>query len=93
MVDTPQGYALNESIRSMQKVITDGQCAHGNHLIMTWMMDNAVLRHGPHKQVRLDKEVSKEKIDGPSALIMANARRIAQPPDQPPAEDPELVVA
>jgi hypothetical protein len=55
-------------------------------------MDNTVLRTGRNKEVRLDKEAAKEKIDGPSALVMANARRIAQVPEVP-AEDPDLVVA
>lgn len=92
MVDMPQGFALNESIKSVQKIISDVALAHGNNLIMTWMMDNTVLRQGRFKQVRLDKEEAKEKIDGPSALVMANARRIAQPPDQP-EEDPVLIIA
>jgi phage terminase large subunit-like protein len=92
MIDTPQGYALNESIRSVQKAIVSLAIAHGNNLIMTWMMDNSVLRHGRFQQVRLDKEAAPEKIDGPSALVMANARRIALPPAVP-AEDPDLVVA
>jgi phage terminase large subunit-like protein len=92
MVDMPQGFALNESIKSVQKIISDVALAHGNNLIMTWMMDNTVLRSGRFKQVRLDKEESKEKIDGPSSLVMANARRIAQPPEQP-AEDPVLIIA
>jgi len=77
-VDTPQGYALNEAIVSVQKLVVDVGLAHGNNLIMSWQMDNAVLRPGRGKQVRLDKEASREKIDGPSALVMANARRIAQ---------------
>lgn len=92
MVDQPQGFGLNESIGSVQKLIVDVALAHGNNLIMTWMMDNTVLRYGPGKTVRLDKEASKEKIDGPSALATANARRIAQPPDLP-ADDPVLVTA
>lgn len=83
-VDTPQGYALNEAIVSLQKLIVDVGLAHGNDLIMSWQMDNAVLRPGRGKQVRLDKEASKEKIDGPSALVMANARRIAQPIETEP---------
>jgi phage terminase large subunit-like protein len=79
VVDTPQGYALNESIRSVSKLIADGQLAHGDHAVLTWMMDNTVLRHGRNQEVRLDKDAAKDKIDGPSALVMANARRIAQP--------------
>jgi len=92
MVDTPQGYALNESIKAVSKAIADVQLAHGNHLILTWMMDNAVLRTGRNREVRLDKDAAKEKIDGPVALVMANARRIAQVPEVP-AEDPVLVIA
>jgi phage terminase large subunit-like protein len=92
MIDTPQGFALNESITSVSKLIAAVELAHRNHLIMTWMMDNTVLRTGRYKQVRLDKDAAKEKIDGPSALVMANARRIAQPP-QETAEDPVVVSA
>jgi phage terminase large subunit-like protein len=92
MVDTPQGYALNESITSVGKLIADVALAHGNQPILTWMMDNTVLRPGPNRQVRLDKEASKDKIDGAVGLVMANARRIAQLPDMP-AEDPILVTA
>jgi C4-dicarboxylate-specific signal transduction histidine kinase len=55
-------------------------------------MDNAVLRAGRNQEVRLDKDAAKDKIDGPVALVMANARRIAQLPAVL-AEDPELVTA
>lgn len=89
-VDTPQGFALNESIKNLSKMIADGKVAHGGNLVMTWMMDNSVLRPGRNKEVRLDKDAAKEKIDGPSALVMANARRIAQPLEAPP-EDPVLL--
>jgi phage terminase large subunit-like protein len=92
MVDTPQGFGLNESIKSVQILIAARQLVHGHHLILSWMMDNAVLRHGHHQQVRLDKEASKEKIDGPVSLVMANARRIVTVGPEP-AEDPDLVVA
>jgi phage terminase large subunit-like protein len=78
VIDTPQGYALNEAIKSLSKAITDVKIAHGNHAILTWMMDNSVLRQGRNHEVRLDKDAAKEKIDGASALVMANARRIAQ---------------
>jgi phage terminase large subunit-like protein len=80
--DVPQGYALNESIRSVSKLIADVRLAHGGNAVQTWMMDNTVLRHGRNKEVRLDKEAAKEKIDGPSALVMANAVRLV-PAEQP----------
>lgn len=93
MVDTPQGFALNESIKSVSKLIADVELAHGNNLIMTWMMDNTVLRHGRNKEVRIDKDAAKEKIDGPSALVMANAVLIRQPKTQTyDAEDLVMVL-
>jgi phage terminase large subunit-like protein len=79
MVDIPQGYGLNESIKSFSKLISDGAIVHGQHRVLTWMMDNCVLRTGRNQEVRLDKDVAKDKIDGPSAIVMTNARRIVQP--------------
>jgi phage terminase large subunit-like protein len=79
MVDTPQGFALNEAIKSVAKLIADGAIAHGENKILTWMMDNTVLRHGRNQEVRLDKDAAREKIDGACALVMANARRIVRP--------------
>ena len=82
VVDTAQGFGLNESIKSLSKAIADGIVRHGGNRLLTWQMDNAVLRAGRNGEQRLDKENSREKIDGPSAIVMANARRIAQP--EPP---------
>ena len=81
MVDTPQGFALNESIKSVAKLVADGAIAHGDNRILSWQMANTVLRYGRNQEVRLDKESSREKIDGPAALVMANARRIVRPAD------------
>jgi len=91
MVDTAQGFALNEAIKSVAKLVADGAIVHGDNKILTWMMDNAVLRTGRNKEVRLDKDKAKEKIDGAVALVLANARRIARPVLQP-APDPDLFV-
>jgi phage terminase large subunit-like protein len=79
MIDAPQGFALNEAIKNLAKLIADTTIVHGSHLILTWMMDNAVLRQGRNQEVRLDKEAAKDKIDGAVALVMANARRIVKP--------------
>jgi phage terminase large subunit-like protein len=62
-------------------MIADGTIAHGDNRLMTWMMSNTVLRYGRNQEVRIDKEHAKEKIDGPAALVMANARRIVRPAD------------
>jgi len=92
MVDTHQGFALNEAIVSLSKRIADLELAHGNNLIMTWMMDNTVLRPGRNKVVRLDKEAAKEKIDGPSALVMALDRVVRQPKQQAVTADEAVMI-
>lgn len=84
VVDVPQGYALNESIKSISKAIADGTVVHGNNRLFAWMMDNCVLRTGRNGEQRLDKEQAKDKIDGPAALVMANARRIVHVDAPPP---------
>jgi phage terminase large subunit-like protein len=83
VVDTPQGFALNESIKSFSKAIADGLVRHGGNRLLTWQMDNAVLRSGRNGEQRLDKDSSREKVDGPCAIVMANGRRITQP--EPPS--------
>jgi len=80
MVDTAQGFGLNEAIRSVQKLVADGAVVHGNHPILGWMMDNAVLRTGRNGEVRIDKDEAREKIDGAVAFVMAEDRRIHRPP-------------
>lgn len=93
VIDTPQGFALNESIKSFSKLIADASIVcDPEDLIFPWMLDNTVLRSGRNKEVRIDKDAAKEKIDGPAAAVMANARRIAQFVSGP-ADDPVLVTA
>ncbi len=91
MVDTPQGFWLNESIRRVSKLVGDRKLAHGGNPVLSHQAAAAVLRKGPNNTVRLDKEASKDKIDGLSALTIGISRIIAEPPED--AETPELVTA
>jgi phage terminase large subunit-like protein len=91
MIDMPQGYGMNEALRKLSDLVATGQLAHGHNPVLTQMAANAVVRHGPLKQLRLDKERSADKIDGIAALAMVLGWIILQPPDVP-AEDPVLIV-
>lgn len=71
LVDIPQGFFLNEAIRLVTTWVVEGRLCHGDDLILGWMADNAVVRHGPDKRIRLDKDAAKDKIDGIAALVMA----------------------
>lgn len=74
-VDTPQGFALNEPIRKLAGWVSEGLLCHGNDPILSAMAGHTVTREGRNREIRLDKEQSKEKIDGIAAL--ANAASLA----------------
>jgi len=78
MVNTPQGYQLNEALRVVLATIVDGTLCHGENPILSWMASNVVvIEH--HGLIRLAKEKSSEKIDGFSAVTMAVDRHVRRP--------------
>jgi len=79
MIDTPQGFQLNEAIKRKMELIVSGQLCHGNHAILDWMADNYVVVLGIKGDQRPDKEKAADKIDGQVALDMALAVWVKQP--------------
>ena len=80
MVDTPQGYELNEALQKLAGLVIDGLLCHDSHPILTWMANNAMVRHGQRQDIRLDKaKTGDKKIDGIAALTMALSRAIVHP--------------
>lgn len=80
LVDTPQGFQLNEAIRKVNEWVATGNLAHNGHTILGWMADNTVVVTGRQGELRLDKQRAKEKIDGIAALVMAAARTLHETP-------------
>jgi phage terminase large subunit-like protein len=78
MVDVPQGFFLNEALRKLNTLVVDGDLCHGGDPVLSWMADNAVVRFGRNQEIRLDKDQSKDKIDGIAALTMAVQLGIVQ---------------
>ena len=83
MVDIPQGFHLNEAIKRVSEWVAGGELCHGGDPILAWMADNAVVKFGRNKEMRLDKEASKDKIDGIAALVIAARLVTLQEPEQP----------
>jgi phage terminase large subunit-like protein len=79
VVDTAQGFWLNEPLKRILALIVAGQLCHGGHPVLTWMASNVVVREGRQGDLRLDKETAGEKIDGFAALVMAYDRVVRQP--------------
>ncbi len=77
MIDTPQGFQLNEALKKLGELVSSGLFRHGGNPVLAWMAGNAMVKHGREGLIRLDKERSGEKIDGISAVVMAVARMIA----------------
>jgi phage terminase large subunit-like protein len=77
-IDQPQGFALNQGIRTLSGLVASGRLCHGGNLILGWMADNVVTRVGRERDLRIDKERSKEKVDGIVALVMALQRATLQ---------------
>lgn len=78
MVDTPQGFFLNEAIRELEGRIRGHALHHGGHSLLTWMVDNVVIRQGRDGLKKMDREKSKDKIDGAVAMADAADRIIRQ---------------
>lgn len=79
MVDTGQGFQLNEAIKRKLELILEGKICHGENLILTWMAANYVVKHGRFGEMRPAKDSAAEKIDGQVALDMLIDRIVRQP--------------
>jgi phage terminase large subunit-like protein len=77
-VDTPQGFFLNEAIRKVSEWVVKGTLCHNGNAILGWMADNSVVVPGRQGELRLDKQRSKDKIDGIAALTMATSRTLGE---------------
>ncbi|MCH3964561.1 MAG: terminase large subunit [Clostridium sp.] len=72
-----QGYKdMSPPTKELMKITLEQKIAHGEHPVLSWMMDNIFVRTDPAGNIKPDKEKSTEKIDGAVALIMALDRAI-----------------
>lgn len=72
-----QGFKdMSPATRELLKLVLEQRIAHGGHPVLSWMMDNAVVKTDPAGNIKLDKSKATEKIDGAVALVMALDRAI-----------------
>lgn len=66
-----QGTAsMTPALRELEVKLVNGQLKHGNHPILNWCSDNAVVE-GKSGARKFSKEMSRGRIDGMTALAMA----------------------
>ena len=75
MVKVSQGImSMSDPSKELEKHILSGDIAHGNDPVLTWMISNCVLYIDPNDNIKIKKEMEKNKIDGVIALVMALGR-------------------
>lgn len=68
-----QGFATASApLKDLLRMVLAGQYRHGGNPVMRWMTDNLAVRMDPSGNVRPDKSVAADKIDGWSAAVNAH---------------------
>ena len=67
---------MSPPTKELMKLTLEQKIAHGGHPVLRWNMDNIFIRTDPAGNIKADKEISTEKIDGLIATIMALDRTI-----------------
>jgi phage terminase large subunit-like protein len=74
LVQFGQGWvSMSPPMKDLLRVVLLHQLAHGDHPVLTWNADNLIAKSDSAGNISPDKEKSREKIDGMTALIMAHA--------------------
>ena len=72
MVEFGQGYKdISPALDYFETLLIGGKLRHGDHPVMKWNAANAVVTRDPAGNRKLDKERSREKIDGLVSLTCA----------------------
>lgn len=94
MVKFQQGFlSISPAAKQLEILIMSQKYHHGGNPVMNWMMSNVVIRQDPAGNIKLDKEKSREKIDGPVSAVMAIGRATAQGGNAPSVYETRGVVA
>jgi phage terminase large subunit-like protein len=80
---------FSEPMKELDKLIAEGRLRHDGNPVMRWMIGNVVAMRDHKDNVYPRKEKQENKIDGPVAAIMAEARAAA-PEEIKPV--PQIVV-
>ncbi len=66
--------SMNAPMRRLMELVLRGEITHGGNPVLKWMAGNTVAKIGATGLMKPDKEKSREKIDGISALLDALGR-------------------
>ena len=64
--------------KELERLIMQREIHHNSNPVLTWMFDNVAIRRDSEDNIKVDREHSREKVDGIVALVMAIAVFIKQ---------------
>lgn len=84
MVQHRQGWlSMNSPSKRFEELIMAGKIRHDGNPVMTWMIDNVAIREDPAGNIKPDKKMSSEKIDGVVSTVNAIAGWINEDGNNP----------
>ena len=79
MVQFKQGmHSFSPPTKDLMRFTLSGELAHAGHPVLRWCMDNIHIVTDNNENIRPDKKISTERIDGAVATIMALSRAVYQ---------------
>lgn len=80
IVKHSQGFgAMNFPCRSLEEAVLETRLRHGNDPVMRWMMSNVAIARDAYENIRMVKDKSGDRIDGPVAAAMGIGRLLVAP--------------
>jgi phage terminase large subunit-like protein len=80
LLPIPQGFRwYNDPTRRLIALVEGGGLRHPGHPVLSWCADNLTVTNNSYGEIRPDKSLAIERIDGMVALIMALGRAITHP--------------
>ena len=77
-----QGYAsMSAPAKELEKLILGHQMQHGQQPVLTWNVSNVAVERDAAGNIKPSKKVSKQKIDGVVAMLMALGVALARDPE------------
>lgn len=57
--------------KELERLVMQGALSHPGHPVLSWMFDNVAIRRDSDDNIKIDRDKSREKVDGMVALVMA----------------------
>lgn len=84
MVQFRQGFgSMSAPTKRFEIMVAERKYHHGGNPVMNWMISNVAIQQDPAGNIKIAKDKSREKVDGPVSAVMALDRIIAQGADKP----------